>query len=138
MVDPFGDCTAKQIVELLKKCPRLEELYLNTSLAGIEELFAAPELGKSACCNTTSASLHLSQQGRAHLPSVEAGEEHRLNNLTTLRLHPGRDATVELKELHGPAAFAEPAEADPLTGSHDELRRRRGPQHRRVGHPQAG
>ncbi len=30
---------------MLKKCPRLEELYLNTGLNGINDLFASKELG---------------------------------------------------------------------------------------------
>src|SRR5262249_16992276 len=40
MVDPFGDCTVKQMIQLLGKCPRLEELYLNTDLRGIADLFS--------------------------------------------------------------------------------------------------
>src|SRR5262249_45332445 len=45
MVNPFGDCDAQQVIQLLEKCPRLEELYLNTTLPGIDRLFALPALG---------------------------------------------------------------------------------------------
>src|SRR5262249_9425581 len=40
MVNPFGNCNAAQIIDLLGKCPHMEELYLNTNLPGIHRLFA--------------------------------------------------------------------------------------------------
>src|SRR5260370_33798241 len=45
MVNPFGNCNIQQVIELLQKCPRLEELYLNAGLRNVERLFALPALG---------------------------------------------------------------------------------------------
>src|SRR5262249_15645641 len=46
MIATFNDCNAQEVIELMQKCPRLEELYLNTNLSGIDSLFALPKLDK--------------------------------------------------------------------------------------------
>jgi uncharacterized protein (TIGR02996 family) len=101
MVEPFGDCTTKQVIELLEKCPRLEELYLNTSLAGIDRLFASPRLGNLRVLQYYYGSgLDYGGRNRAvPYPLTALANNASLDRLTSLRLHPGRDATIELKEL---------------------------------------
>jgi uncharacterized protein (TIGR02996 family) len=45
MVQPFRACNAAQVCALIKHCPRLEELYLNTAVGeGIDSIFALDEL----------------------------------------------------------------------------------------------
>src|SRR5262249_14067626 len=39
MVRPFGSPTAGQVIALLERAPRLEELYLNTTINDVEQLF---------------------------------------------------------------------------------------------------
>jgi uncharacterized protein (TIGR02996 family) len=99
MVDPFGDCSAKQIVELLHKCPHLEELYLNTSLAGIDKLFSSAELAQVRVLQYYFGAYTYRSKADSIYPLSKLAKNTNLNNLTTLRLHPGRDATIDLKEL---------------------------------------
>jgi uncharacterized protein (TIGR02996 family) len=102
MVDPFGGCTADQVLELLKKCPRLEELYLNTHLPGVERLFASPLLGAvwvlQYYYGMPSGDRRWENPGTAY-PLTALANNPALKRLTTLRLHAGRDGLVDLEEM---------------------------------------
>jgi hypothetical protein len=98
MVAPFEDCTAKQVIEVLRKCPRLEELYLNTSLPGIDRLFALPALGNLRVLQYYYGCNYVGENPAAY-PLTVLANNTSLGRLTTLRLHTGRDATIDLEEL---------------------------------------
>lgn len=99
MVDPFGNCTTQQILDLLEKCPRIEELYLNTHFGKIGSLFASPLLENIRILQFYYGSDYLGEASGAVYPLSALAKNKSLKNLTTLRLHPGRDATVEIDEL---------------------------------------
>jgi uncharacterized protein (TIGR02996 family) len=101
MVHPFGDCNVQQVIDFLEKCPRLEELYLNTDLRDIDRLFTLPALGNLRVFQYYYGSNYYpgdDRQGHAYPLSVLANNAS-LKRLTTLRLHPGRDATIDIDEL---------------------------------------
>jgi uncharacterized protein (TIGR02996 family) len=99
MVQPFGGCDAQQVIDLLKQCPRLEELYLNIGLPGIEGLFALPALGNIRVLQYYFGSSYYSSTPANAYPLTPLANNRSLQRLTTLRLHPGRDATVELADF---------------------------------------
>jgi hypothetical protein len=99
MVAPFEDCNAEQVIELLEKCPRLEELYLNTNLPGIDRLFALPTLGNIRVLQYYYGSDYLGNGPAGAYPLTALANNASLQRLTTLRLHPGRDATIGLGEM---------------------------------------
>jgi uncharacterized protein (TIGR02996 family) len=100
MVSTFQNCGAQQIMELLHKCPRLEELYLNTSLPGIERLFALPKLGNIRVLQYYYGSDYYQRnQHFSAYPLEILANNSSLQRLTTLRLHAGRDATIGLDEM---------------------------------------
>lgn len=102
MVGPFDQPPAEQMVELLTKCPRLEELYLNTDLPGIEALLASPALGSLRVLQYYYGVGRYERNPsdrRAPYPLSVLANNPAVRNLTTLRFHPGRDATIDLDEL---------------------------------------
>jgi hypothetical protein len=102
MVDPFGSSTAEQVLDLLKKCPRLEELYLNTTLRGIDTLFASPLLGNVRVLQYYYGADYYSPHRSSGVPYPlrALAQNKALANLITLRFHPGRDAGIDLDELN--------------------------------------
>jgi uncharacterized protein (TIGR02996 family) len=98
MIDTFNDCNAQQVIELLQKCPRLEELYLNTDLPGIERLFALPALGNLRVLQYYYGCEDARRRACAY-PLTALADNASLHRLTTLRLHAGRDATIGLEDL---------------------------------------
>jgi uncharacterized protein (TIGR02996 family) len=103
MIPVFEGCTAQQVIDLLGKCPRLEELYLNTFLPGIDRLFAQPIFGNIRVLQYYYGTSYFDymascQRGTAY-PLQTLAKNPSLNQLTHLRLHPGRDATIEVNEL---------------------------------------
>lgn len=99
MVGPFNNCKAQQVIDLLKKCPRMEELYLNTDLPGIEKLFALPKLGNLRVLQYYYGSAYAGDRESDTYPLSALAGNASLKNLTTLRLHPGRGSTIEIDEL---------------------------------------
>jgi uncharacterized protein (TIGR02996 family) len=99
MVRPFENCNAEQIIELLRNCPRLEELYLNTSLAGIEGLFALPSLDKLRVLQYYYGNDYMGDNPQGAYPLTALANNGSLQRLATLRLHPGREATIDLDEI---------------------------------------
>ena len=100
MVAPFETCIAQQVIELLQKCPRLEELYLNTSLPGIEDLFGQSLLGNLRVLQYYYGMGGYDSHNQAGAyPLTVLANNASLQQLTTLRLHPGRDATIDLEEM---------------------------------------
>ncbi len=97
MVMPFESCDAEQVRQLLQKCPRLEELYLNTGLSGIEQLFSSPTLKNIRVLQYYYGSDYTGP-GAAY-PLAALANNAMLQSLAALRLHPGRDATIELDDL---------------------------------------
>jgi uncharacterized protein (TIGR02996 family) len=100
MVRPFDDITADHIFAFLDKCPRLEELYLNNSDGDVGPLFESSALGGLRVLQFYYAlgSSYPPRTGPAYPLSALAGNT-ALRNLHTLRLHPGRDATLEIDEV---------------------------------------
>jgi uncharacterized protein (TIGR02996 family) len=105
MVAPFEGSTAAEVIELLEKCPRLEWLCLNTHIQGIQQLFAHPALSNLRLLQYYYGTGY---EPDGTYPLRAGGTPYRLNTLasnpalsrlTTLRLHPGREATIELDEL---------------------------------------
>jgi uncharacterized protein (TIGR02996 family) len=99
MVMPFGDCTAQQVIELLQKCPRLEELYLNTNLPGIDRLFALPTLGNIRVLQYYYGSDYSANNSAGAYPLTLLANNTSLRRLTTLRFHAGREATIDLEQF---------------------------------------
>ncbi|HUR52845.1 MAG TPA: WGR domain-containing protein [Gemmataceae bacterium] len=101
MVDPFGMPGADAVLGVLQKNPRLEELYLNVSVGSPEDLFSSPLLGSLRAFQFYFGTADYSEHGQESDPyplSVLA-ENTALEKLTTLRLHPGRDASIDLGEF---------------------------------------
>jgi uncharacterized protein (TIGR02996 family) len=102
MVRPFDDSTAELMIDLLKNCPRLEELYLNTDFTGIDEIFASKLLGNLRVFQYyygISEYYGGSRPPPNPYPLSALAENKSLKHLTTLRFHPGRDATIDIDEL---------------------------------------
>lgn len=98
MVQPFDDCNAPQVLHLLERCPRLEELYLNTDLDGIDKLFASPALGNLRVLQYYYGNEYGPRSGLAY-PLTVLAANRALKRLTTLRLYPGRDTTIDVDQL---------------------------------------
>jgi uncharacterized protein (TIGR02996 family) len=100
MVAPFGTCSAQEVIELLRKNPHLEELYLNTGLTGIERLFALPALGNLRVLQYYYGTDYDSRPPRGPgYPLTNLAGNASLGGLTTLRLHPGRDTVIDIDQL---------------------------------------
>ncbi len=100
MVNPFGGSTAEQILSVLKTCPRLEELHLNTAVSSIENLFAAEWPGTLRVLQYYyGLTYHSGPATPDPYPLSALAQNNALKQLTTLRFHPGRDATIDLDEL---------------------------------------
>jgi hypothetical protein len=99
MVEPFGDCNAAQVIALLGNCPRIEELYLNTNLPGISRLFAMRTLGNLRVLQYYYGIGDYGHNEEDSYPLSSLAKNASLKRLTTLRLHPGRDATIDLDEM---------------------------------------
>ena len=99
MCMPFESCTVDQMIAFVGRCPRLEELYLNTALSNIERLFAMPTLGNLRVLQYFYGSDYSQGgSGGAYPLSALAGNAS-LGRLTTLRLHAGRDARIDPAEF---------------------------------------
>ncbi len=99
MVDPFGTCTAKQVLALLAQCPRLEELYLNTGIEGVRVLFASPSIENLRVLQYYYGSDPYGENQANPYPLSALAKNKALTNLHTLRLHPGREAIIDLDEF---------------------------------------
>ena len=99
MISAFEDTTAKQVVQLLEKNPRLEELYLNTNTTKPEALFADPGLGNLRVLQYYYGTERYGSKPGAACPLAALAKNASLKKLTTLRLHPGRDASIDLKQF---------------------------------------
>lgn len=100
MVRPFEGCTAQQLIELLQKWPRLEELYLNTDLPDIGQLFASPKVGNLAVFQYYFGTNYGGNQPGGAYPLRILANNASLTRLTHLKLHPGRDETIDLAEMN--------------------------------------
>jgi uncharacterized protein (TIGR02996 family) len=102
MVDPFGNRTAQNMLDLLKKNSRLEELYLNSDLPDIATLFASPLLGNLRVFQYYyGTNYHSYGQNQSDpYPLSTLAKNKALKNLTTLSFHPGRDARIDIDELN--------------------------------------
>jgi uncharacterized protein (TIGR02996 family) len=97
MVVPFGYCNVTDMLQLLERCPRLDELYLNCDMAGIERIFALPTLNVRALQYYYGTNYGDGRLGVYPLSALAQNPAAKC--LTTLRLHPGRDTTIELPEF---------------------------------------
>jgi hypothetical protein len=98
MFGPFASCNAPQVVRLLQKCPRLEELHLNTDLRNLSALFAHPALGQLRVLQY----YHGRNYGRRADANPLRGlaNNPHLKRLTTLRLHPSSSALITWELLN--------------------------------------
>jgi uncharacterized protein (TIGR02996 family) len=99
MVRPFDNRDAQQVIDLLAKCPRLDELYLNIDLLGIDRLFALDTLDNLRVLQYYYGTTYAPGGGANPYPLDILANNASLRNLTTLRLHPGRDTTIDLDQL---------------------------------------
>jgi uncharacterized protein (TIGR02996 family) len=99
MIGVFGNCDAEQVIQLLQKCPRMEELYLNTHLTGIDRLFALPTLGNIRVLQYYYGTTYVASRPDNPYPLKALANNASLKQLTTLRLHAGRDTTIDLEEV---------------------------------------
>jgi hypothetical protein len=101
MVEPLGTNTAEQVIDVLAACPRLEELYLNIDVENIDVLFTSPQLGNLRVLQYYYGSTARSygEDDSDPYPLSVLARNKALKNLTTLHLHPGRDAEIALDEL---------------------------------------
>ena len=99
MVHPFG-MSAANLLDALKNFPRLEELYLNTDMRPVVDLFSSELLGNLRVFQYYYGTHRYGSQqaGGPYQLSVLA-KNKALKNLTTLRFHPGRDAEITLDEF---------------------------------------
>jgi uncharacterized protein (TIGR02996 family) len=98
MVSTFRYLETDQVIRLLQKCPRLEELYINTHLRNIEQLFGHPALAQVRVLQYYFGSEYIDDTARPY-PLTDLASNPALGRLTTLRLHPGRDTTIDLRDL---------------------------------------
>ena len=99
MLNPF-DSSAEELLGVLKKCPRLEELYLNAALQPIDDVFASKHIGNLRVLQYYYGSNYAHYQSQADpYPLSALAKNKALTNLHTLRFHPGRDATIEIGEF---------------------------------------
>lgn len=97
---PFDTCPAQEVIDLLTKWPRLEELYLNTTVQNVRTLFASPALGNLRVFQYYYGTNYSDYRSQADpYPLAALARNKALAKLTTLRLHPGRDATIELDDF---------------------------------------
>lgn len=100
MTNPFGGLSALQVENLLTQCPRLEELYLNTHIDNPDALFLSPMFGELRVLQYYYGTDHAwPRQPGVTYPLSTLAQNPYARNLTTLRFHPGRDATIDLDEL---------------------------------------
>lgn len=101
MVDPFGGLGAQDVIELLTKCPRLDELYLNTDVNDSSLLFGSPLLNRVRVFQYYFGTdyVRYDQPGPGAYPLSILANNPAAANLTTLRFHPGRDTTLDLGEV---------------------------------------
>lgn len=99
MLNPFRS-EATEMLDVLKACPRLEELYLNTALGPIEDVFSSSLLGNLRVLQSYYGSTYsVYQNPHDPYPLSALAKNKALKNLTTLRFHPGRDAIIDLDEF---------------------------------------
>jgi hypothetical protein len=99
MVNPF-ESSAARFLDLLGNCPRLEELYLNTELNPIDDVFSSKLLGNLRVLQYYYGTNYSNYRSRANpYPLSVLAANKSLKNLATLRFHPGRDAEIDLDEL---------------------------------------
>jgi uncharacterized protein (TIGR02996 family) len=99
MVSPFGS-KAEEFLDVLSKCPRLEELYLNTDLHPIDAVFSSELLKNLRVFQYYYGTTYSHYPNRANpYPLSTLARNKALKNLTTLRLHPGREATIDIDEF---------------------------------------
>lgn len=99
MVGPFRS-KAAELLDVLGACPRLEELYLNTALHPIDDVFTSKALGNLRVLQYyygTNYS-HYTREADPY-PLSALAQNKALKNLTTLRFHPGRDTEIDLDEF---------------------------------------
>lgn len=98
MVQPFAN-KAKNLLKVLENNPRLEELYLNTEMNRIADVFSSPLLGNLRVFQYYYGNNYMDDRGGDPYPVKKLAANKSLTNLTTLRLHPGRDAQIGLDDL---------------------------------------
>ncbi len=99
MVTPFANCTVEDILKLLERAPNLEELYLNADVEDVKRLFSSDRLGNLRVLQYYYGMGRYQQPPELEYPLSALADNSSLKNLTTLRLHPGRDASILLDEV---------------------------------------
>lgn len=101
MVEPLGENTAAQMLDALKACPRLEELYLNIDVSNVSDLLASPLLGGLRVLQYYFGSTYRSygDDPSNPYPLSTLAQNKSLKNLHTLRFHPGREAEIDIDEF---------------------------------------
>ena len=137
MCMPFESCTVDDLIAFIGRCPRLEELYLNTALSNIEHLFVMPTLGNLRVLQYFYGSDYTRGGRGGRLPALRPGAQ-RIPR-------PAHDAAAARRQgradrpprIRGRRPFAAPAEPGSSARPHDRRRRPGVPGRRRVRRPPA-
>jgi uncharacterized protein (TIGR02996 family) len=94
----FEDSHALQLIELLKRNPHTEELYLNTGLGDVAPLF---KLRQAQNLRVLQYYFWCNYMGDEHAgyPIRAIAESTSLRRLEVLRLHPGRGEVIDIEDL---------------------------------------
>lgn len=102
MISIFDNNTAQDMIDFLAMCPKLEEFYLNTAISDIATLFSSPEFQNLRVLQYYYGSDYSDYNNNTRqtaYPLSALAENKSLTELTTLRLHAGRDTTLDLAEV---------------------------------------
>jgi predicted DNA-binding WGR domain protein len=98
MVGPFNNCNDKNVLKFLEKCPHLEELYINTGLGKIENIFSYPKFDHLKLLQYYYAGDDYSSR-RISYPLSVLAKNQSLANIHTLKFHPGKDSELDIDEV---------------------------------------
>jgi uncharacterized protein (TIGR02996 family) len=101
MIAPFEGNTMEELLALIENNTLLDELYLNVELGDVERLFKSPLLGRLRVFQFYFGTGEYTGGGGMSLgyPLGVLADNKHLRKLTTLRLHPGREAEIDTEEL---------------------------------------
>jgi uncharacterized protein (TIGR02996 family) len=94
----FEDSHALQVIELLKRNPHMEELYLNTGLGDVSPIFKLPQIQNLRVLQYYFWCNYMGDEDAGY-PLRALADSTSLRRLEVLRLHPGRDEIIDIEDL---------------------------------------
>jgi uncharacterized protein (TIGR02996 family) len=101
MVGPIGNCTSEGVLKLLARCPQLEELCINGDMSDVGSFFAHASLGQLRILQYyfgIDDYNHSTDTRTPAYPLERLAANPALTQLTTLRLHPGRESSIDAEQ----------------------------------------